>query len=117
MNLAQLSSALIALDSRDGTNIVCAKTFCGIEDGHARTTSTIQMTRCPPRQGRIVGQTDRVNARMVSDLGNRLHPPLTEPLSATWYASMRWRRAAGSLWNCESRRSPACHKLCMIKSG
>lgn len=49
----------------------------------------IRFSRVNPRQARdfaramgVIGKTDRVDARMLSELGARLRPPPTEPLAA-----------------------------------
>jgi transposase len=51
--------------------------------------ASVRFSRVNPRQARdfaraigVIGKTDRVDARMLSELGARLHPAPTEPLAA-----------------------------------
>jgi transposase len=55
----------------------------------ALEAATVRFSRVNPRQARdfaramgVIGKTDRVDARMLSELGARLRPPPTEPLAA-----------------------------------
>ena len=86
--------------------------------------ANVPFSRVNPRQARdfaramaVIGKTDRVDARMLSERGARLRPAATEPRGAGRRAppphapppppSKRRRRAAASSWRCASRRRPA----------
>ncbi len=56
----------------------------------ALEAAQVRLSRVNPRQARdfaramgVIGKTDRVDARMLCDLGSRLHPPPTEPLAVS----------------------------------
>lgn len=58
--------------------------------GAALEAADVRFSRVNPRQARdfaramgVIGKTDRVDARMLSELGARLGPAPTEPLAAS----------------------------------
>ena len=80
----------------------------------ALESAQVRFSRINPRQARdfaramgVIGKTDRVDARMLAELGARLTPAPTQPLPPDAARSRRRRPAGASLSRCVSRKPPA----------